>query len=274
MNNTGIYDAVLAGVAGSTQSLESGKSSLANFAAFGTAAQQLAVEVDNLIPPIVGGVQPNHITLMSSIVSGLEFNRYMKTGEFTPATIAVSVVQLFNTIFPLLTTVPVVSNFKVTLPDGSTFFATGMKVAPGVIKDGTEAAFYNGKETLVDVALNADPAQAVLVQDLTGFLANSTNYSCTLQAEVRIWETADPSHSASMNTNVDLYISINGAGVPTVTVQTTPYIDDSRLTVLLNTADMNVTAAVHGFAIWAQRPPGLACKCSASWWVTKFKVVA
>lgn len=114
MNNAVIFDAVLAGVGGSTQAI-SNLTPGAIVTLFSDHAEDLANAVDALIAPVPGGVTISQSTLMSQIVAGLVFNRFL--GNFiapstgfgtTPSTpdyagIAQVIVTLYNSMKTWLT---------------------------------------------------------------------------------------------------------------------------------------------------------------------------
>jgi hypothetical protein len=89
MNNPGIYDAVIAGVGGATQSI-SDQSSGATIVSYADHADSLATAVDALIAPIAGGASASQMMLMSHIASGLGFNRFL--GEFLTPTVGFGTV--------------------------------------------------------------------------------------------------------------------------------------------------------------------------------------
>lgn len=79
MNNPAIYDAVLAGVAGSTQAITN-QTPGSIITLFADHADDLATAVDTLIPVSGSGISVSQSALMSQIVSGLIYNRFL--GDF------------------------------------------------------------------------------------------------------------------------------------------------------------------------------------------------
>jgi hypothetical protein len=141
MNNPALYDAVICGVGGSTQSLTEGQSQPATYTAFASQADLLANAVDALILPIAGGASEAQANLMGEIVSGLGMDRYLNTTlnpdapfHTTPSTpsyvrIAQSIVALWQALSGHLTNAPFVGNplSNVVFVDGGTTLPTALQ---------------------------------------------------------------------------------------------------------------------------------------------------
>lgn len=103
MNNPSLFNAVLAGFSGSVQNIRLGISQPPDYAYFAGRAQALATVVDALIAPRAASVP--EARLLSSIVAGLERDRFLATGV-NLATVGADVVALWTSVVGVMVAEP------------------------------------------------------------------------------------------------------------------------------------------------------------------------
>lgn len=162
------------------------------------------------------------------------------------------------------------AGISVTVPNGSPVTTTSAIVPPGCSVSNGVLSLFRGGQNVSNVTLSLNGSTSVLPIVFSGLDANR-HYNCTFGYRCVIWPSATRANVGSMDCVVDLYIVTNGLGVATVTVQTTPTPDVSRLPAAISTATTTVSASAGGVTIYASRPTGVACLVRAKWWVVEFE---
>jgi len=112
-----------------------------------------------------------------------------------------------------------------------------------------------------DVPLSTDAATAVATW-VCPTLDVSSRYVVTFGARERVWSAAAV---GTIDCEIDVLITTNGAGVPTLSFQTTPVPNTDRLPTGF-APTMTLTVATTTLTINATRPAGVACKAFAAYW--------
>lgn len=94
MNNELLYNAVLAGISGSTQNLRQGFSKAADYTGYADRATVLAVAVDALVAP--AAITQSEAQLMGQIVSGIDLHRCFIGGTPVYSSIAADIVTMWT----------------------------------------------------------------------------------------------------------------------------------------------------------------------------------
>ena len=156
------------------------------------------------------------------------------------------------------------------LADGSTHVVSDVFFAPGVTQHTNGLHVFEGGQTIgADFGLGSDGLKPVLPVVIGG-LDPSSRYSVTFDLRSTIYTAGA---SGSMNILIDAEVATDGVSVATVSLNTAPFADTSRLPPALVGATMNVAPSAGGFTVEVARPIGVASDARAKWLVLAFEKI-
>lgn len=156
-----------------------------------------------------------------------------------------------------------------SLSDGSSAPINGIVGSPGITEKNGELHLWEGGQAAAFTALAGDGSTGILDVPILG-LNNSSEFTATLTVRVVFLSAATNAIVGSVDFSVDVYVVTDGAGVATVTFQTTPSPDPSRLPATMAQATCTAAAIAGGFRISASRHPGYNSLARAFWWATEW----
>jgi hypothetical protein len=156
-----------------------------------------------------------------------------------------------------------------SLSDGSAIPINGIVGSPGVTEKNGKLHLWEGGQGAGFVAFPGDGTTTILDVAIVG-LNTSAEYTATLSVRVVFLSAATNATVGSVDFSVDLYVVTDGGGVATVTFQTAPSPDPSRLPATMARATCTAAALAGGFRISASRHPGYNSLARAFWWATEW----
>ncbi len=114
------------------------------------------------------------------------------------------------------------------------------------------------------------------VESAAGEMTASHTYVCTIGIRITLWETATPTVAGNIDLVIDAVVVTDGSNLPTVTFNTTPAPDASRLPSALSTAVATCTAlaAGLGYSVSLTQSSGVTCTAIARTWINRMVEVA
>lgn len=155
------------------------------------------------------------------------------------------------------------------LPDGTNVVPSDLILPPGVTQQSDGVHLFEGGQQSLFFPLGANGLIAIHDVVIAG-LNTSAEYTATLSVRVVFLSDASNAIVGSVDFSVDLYVVTDGGGVATVTFQTTPSPDPSRLPATMMQATCTAAPIAGGFQISASRHPNYASSARAFWWATQW----
>jgi hypothetical protein len=114
------------------------------------------------------------------------------------------------------------------------------------------------------------------VETASGDMAANHTYVCTIGMRVTLWKTATPTVAGSVDLVIDAVVVTDGVNAPTVTFNTSPAPDASRLPSALSTAVVTCTALATGlgYSVSVTQSSGVTCTAIARTWINRMVQVA
>lgn len=257
INNQGLYDAVIAGVGGSTQNFDP-HSPGTSYVAYSNAGETLASLVDASIPAIPGGPSVSQMTLMQAIVSGLSFNRYLGSLSSGAApnypAVAVTVSNLYNAMKGGLTNPTFAGATGPTGPNGPTGPTGPAGPAGPTGPVGPVAPSAEQQSDYHETVVPQGTTSAVF-ETVTG---STATLNLTAPANVAVFSSfATATIAGASASTIEFAVAVDGTdheAYPRYLSGT----NDAGIGAIVHRTDIPLAAGVHTFSLRMRRTSGVS----------------